>query len=155
MPRSAFAMDEWFRRLQNPLASLPAQLQLSGNQQPSAALVPYMPMIWIPSYAPPGPQNCRPRLHLHSANPSGCPEVGNPAHSTFEEIDLCREIVWNCSSDGIQYSRIKEVDRIYAFIAGFNLKFDIVRRSISGQRPIPSLIECEVPCHDSEKHTGK
>ncbi|TYK13662.1 UBN2_3 domain-containing protein [Cucumis melo var. makuwa] len=57
------------------------------------------------------------------------------------EMDLCREIVWNCPCDGIQYSRIEEVDKIYVSLAGLNLKFDIVHGRILCQRPVPSLME--------------
>ncbi|KAA0032806.1 glutathione S-transferase DHAR3 [Cucumis melo var. makuwa] len=41
----------------------------------------------------------------------------------------------------ITYSRIKEIDKIYDFLAGLNPKFDIVRGHILGQRPIPSLMK--------------
>ncbi|TYK07134.1 RNA polymerase II C-terminal domain phosphatase-like 1 [Cucumis melo var. makuwa] len=59
------AMDEWFRRLQNPPASLLAKMQPFANQEPSAAQIPHAPT----------------RL---AANLSGCLEVGNPARLTFE-----------------------------------------------------------------------
>ena len=102
----------------------------------------------------------------------------------WPEMDLCREIIWNCSSDGIQHSRIEEIDKIYDFLASLNSKFNVVRGPILGQRPIPSLMEvcskvhleedcmsainilttptvdfatfnARSPIHDSEKHNGK
>ncbi|KAA0033436.1 putative mitochondrial protein [Cucumis melo var. makuwa] len=42
-------------------------------------------------------------------------------------MELCMEIVWNCPSDGIQHSRIEEIDRIYVFLAGLYSKFDVVQ----------------------------
>ena len=54
----------------------------------------------------------------------------------WQEMDLCRELIW---SNGVQSFRIEEIDRIYAFLVG--LKFDVVRRRILDQRPIPSLME--------------
>ena len=65
----------------------------------------------------------------------------NKLSLTWQEMDLGRELVWNSSNDGVQYSRFEEVDRIYDFLAGLNSKFDIVREHILGQRPIPSLME--------------
>ncbi|TYK14787.1 reverse transcriptase [Cucumis melo var. makuwa] len=41
----------------------------------------------------------------------------------------------------IQYSRIEEVDRIYDFLVGLNLKFNVVHGRILGQGPTPSLME--------------
>ncbi|TYK19833.1 Copia protein [Cucumis melo var. makuwa] len=58
-----------------------------------------------------------------------------------QKIDLCREIAWNCPNDGIQYSQIEVVDKIYVFLAGHNPKFDIVHGHLLGQIPIPSLME--------------
>ncbi|KAA0058395.1 Copia protein [Cucumis melo var. makuwa] len=42
------------------------------------------------------------------------------------EMNLCREITWDCPCGGFQYSKIKEVDRVYDFLAGLNSKFDVV-----------------------------
>ncbi|XP_038904274.1 uncharacterized protein LOC120090627 [Benincasa hispida] len=36
----------------------------------------------------------------------------------WQEMDLCREIIWNCPQDGIQYSKIEEVERVYDFLTG-------------------------------------
>ena len=56
-------------------------------------------------------------------------------------MDL-RKLVWSNPSDGLQYSRIEEIDRIYDFLLGsLNPKFDIVQGRILGQRSIPSLME--------------
>lgn len=41
-------------------------------------------------------------------------------------MDLCSESFWNCPSDGIQHSGLEEVGRIYDFLAGLNLMFDVV-----------------------------
>ncbi|TYK06563.1 Beta-galactosidase [Cucumis melo var. makuwa] len=59
----------------------------------------------------------------------------------WQEMDLCRETVWDTSNDSIQYARLKEADRIYDFLTGLNPKFDIVCTRILGQRPLPSLIQ--------------
>ena len=48
----------------------------------------------------------------------------------WQEMDLCREIVWNCPCEGVQYSNIEEVDHVYDFLAGLNSKFDLVRGRI-------------------------
>ncbi|KAA0042445.1 Beta-galactosidase [Cucumis melo var. makuwa] len=97
-----------------------------------------------------------------------------------KQVHKCK----NCPSDGIQNSKLKEVDRIYVFLASLNSKFDQVRGRVLGQRPFPSLMEvCSEVCleedrtsamnilttlaidsvafsvtsstHDSEKHNGK
>ena len=54
---------------------------------------------------------------------------------------MFRELVHSSPSDGLQYSRIEEIDIIYDFLVGFNPKFDVVRGRILGQRSIPSLME--------------
>ena len=59
----------------------------------------------------------------------------------WEEMDLCKELVWHDPTDGVQYSRIEENDKIYDFLASLNSKFDVVRGHILGQRSIPSLME--------------
>ena len=51
------------------------------------------------------------------------------------------QLVWRDPTDGVQYSRIEENDRIYDFLAGLNPKFDVVRGRILGQIPISSLME--------------
>lgn len=50
----------------------------------------------------------------------------------WQEIDLCKEIVWNCPNDGLQHSRIAEIDRIYNFLADLQSKYDVARRHILG-----------------------
>ncbi|XP_038887073.1 ABC transporter C family member 2-like [Benincasa hispida] len=65
------------------------------------------------------------------------PNPGDPQ----EQMDLCREIVWNCPVDGVQYLKIEEVDRIYDFLTGLNSKFDGVRSRNLGQRSMSSLME--------------
>ena len=69
-------------------------------------------------------------------------------------MDLCKELVWRDPTDGLQYSRIKEVDRIYDFLAGLNPKFDVIRGHILGQRPIPSLMEVCSEIRLEEDHTS-
>lgn len=100
----------------------------------------------------------------------------------WQKMDLYREIIWNCPSDGIQHSHLEEVDCIYDFLAGLNSNFHVVCGCILGQRPINSLIEvcsevrledhmsddisttlaidfavfsARSSTHDSEKHNGK
>ena len=97
---------------------------------------------------------------------------------------MCRETIWDPSSDGIQCARFEEADWIYDFLAGLNSKFDIVCGCILRQRPLSSLMEvCYEVCleedgmsamsvlttittdstafsarsstHDSEKNNGK
>ncbi|TYK23958.1 transposon Tf2-1 polyprotein isoform X1 [Cucumis melo var. makuwa] len=42
-----------------------------------------------------------------------------PMHSkNLQEMNLCRERVWDTSSDGIQYARLEEADQIYDFLLG-------------------------------------
>lgn len=59
----------------------------------------------------------------------------------WQEMDLCREIVWNYPCGGVQYSKFEEVDLIYNFLVGLNSKFDLARGRIIGQKLIPSLME--------------
>ena len=56
-------------------------------------------------------------------------------------MNLCRETVWDTSSDGIQYARLEEADQIYDFLLGLNPKFDIVCGRILEKRHLPSLME--------------
>ncbi|KAA0040496.1 Beta-galactosidase [Cucumis melo var. makuwa] len=58
-----------------------------------------------------------------------------------QEMDLCRETVWDTTNDGIQYVGLEEADRINDFLNSLNLKFDIVCGCILGQRPLSSLME--------------
>ncbi|XP_038906526.1 uncharacterized protein LOC120092499 isoform X3 [Benincasa hispida] len=72
----------------------------------------------------------------------------------WQEMDLCRQIVWNCAQDGAQYLKLEEADQVYVFLAGLNLKFDNVRSCILGQRPTPSLREVcsEVRLEEDRSH---
>ncbi|TYK15302.1 UBN2_3 domain-containing protein [Cucumis melo var. makuwa] len=74
---------------------------------------------------------------------------------TWQEMDLCKEIVWNCSSDGIQHSRIEEIDRIYNFLAGPHSKFDIDRTSAMSILPTPvvdfAAFIVKTPDHDRKR----
>ena len=33
----------------------------------------------------------------------------------WKEMDLCRDIMWDCPCGGVQYSKIEEVNRVYNF----------------------------------------
>ncbi|XP_050936316.1 uncharacterized protein LOC103497029 isoform X2 [Cucumis melo] len=59
----------------------------------------------------------------------------------WQEMDLCRETVWDTPNDSTQYANLEEADRVYDFLAGLNPKFDNVCGRILGQRPLPSLME--------------
>ena len=59
----------------------------------------------------------------------------------WQEMDLCRELVWSSPSDSVRYSRVAKIVKIYDFLAGLNSKFDIVHGRILGQRSILSLME--------------
>ncbi|TYK11079.1 Beta-galactosidase [Cucumis melo var. makuwa] len=59
----------------------------------------------------------------------------------WQEMDLCRETVWDTPNDSTQYAKLEEADRVYDFLAGLNPKFDNVCGRILGQRPLPSLME--------------
>ncbi|KAA0041977.1 uncharacterized protein E5676_scaffold306G002040 [Cucumis melo var. makuwa] len=52
-------------------------------------------------------------------------------------MDLFRELVWSSPSDGLQYSRIEEIDKIYDFFVGVNPKFDVVRECIKARGQFP------------------
>ncbi|KAA0051025.1 UBN2_3 domain-containing protein [Cucumis melo var. makuwa] len=56
--------------------------------------------------------------------------------------------------DGIQYSRIEVIHRIYDFLDALNLKFDVVLGRILGQRPIPFLMEVCSDVRLEEDHTS-
>ena len=72
----------------------------------------------------------------------------------FGKKYLWKELVRRSPSDGFQYSRIEEIDRIYDFLANLNPKFDIVRGHTLGQRPIPSLMEVFSKIHHVEDCTS-
>ncbi|XP_038887212.1 uncharacterized protein LOC120077401 [Benincasa hispida] len=72
----------------------------------------------------------------------------NKLSMLWQEIDLCREIVWNCAQDGAQYLKIEEADRVYVFLAGLNPKFDGVHSRILGQ---PLLLHSEKRRQSHEK----
>ncbi|KAA0053589.1 UBN2_3 domain-containing protein [Cucumis melo var. makuwa] len=59
----------------------------------------------------------------------------------WQELDLCIETIWNTPNDGTQYAKLKEVDRVYDFLAGLNPKFDTICGRILRQRPLPSLMK--------------
>ncbi|KAL0536299.1 hypothetical protein IC582_025242 [Cucumis melo] len=59
----------------------------------------------------------------------------------WQEMDLCRETVWDTPNDSTQYAKLEEADRVYDFLAGLNPKFDNVCGRILRQRPLPSLME--------------
>ena len=50
----------------------------------------------------------------------------------WQKMDLCTEQVWSSPSNGLQYSKIEEIDNIYDFRAGLNPMFDVVRGCILG-----------------------
>ncbi|XP_038889334.1 uncharacterized protein LOC120079245 [Benincasa hispida] len=59
----------------------------------------------------------------------------------WQEMDLCKEIVWKVHMTEHSMQKNKEADRIYDFLARLNSKFDAIRSRILGQRPTPSLME--------------
>ncbi|KAA0048807.1 Beta-galactosidase [Cucumis melo var. makuwa] len=79
------------------------------------------------------------RKHIHECK-QGAMDVTsffNKLSLIWQEMDLCRELVWRDPTDGLQYSRIEEVDRIYDFLVGLNPKFDVVRGHILERGPLP------------------
>ncbi|XP_038889967.1 uncharacterized protein LOC120079712 [Benincasa hispida] len=68
----------------------------------------------------------------------GATSYFNKLYLIWREMDLCREIVWDCL---VQYSKLEEIDRVYDFLAGLNTKFNAVHSRILGHRPVPSLME--------------
>ncbi|TYK03453.1 Beta-galactosidase [Cucumis melo var. makuwa] len=70
----------------------------------------------------------------------------------WQEMDLCRETVWDTPNDSTQYAKLEEADRVYDFLAGLNPKFDNVCGRILGQRPLPSLMEvCFEVCLEEDR----
>ena len=66
-------------------------------------------------------------------------------------MNLCKGIFWDRRCRGVQYSRIKEVDSSYDFLAGLNSKFDLVHGRILSQRSILSLMEmCSKVCLEED-----
>ncbi|KAA0046572.1 Beta-galactosidase [Cucumis melo var. makuwa] len=59
----------------------------------------------------------------------------------WQEIDLCRETVWDTPNNSMQYAKLEEADRVYDFLQGLNPKFDNVCGRILGQRSLPFLME--------------
>ncbi|KAL0554514.1 hypothetical protein IC582_008437 [Cucumis melo] len=72
----------------------------------------------------------------------------------WQEMDFCRETVWDTLNDGTQYTKLKEADRVYNFLAGLNPKFDIVCGRILRQRTLPSLMEVCFEVRLEEDHTN-
>ncbi|KAL0553894.1 hypothetical protein IC582_007798 [Cucumis melo] len=72
----------------------------------------------------------------------------------WQEMDLCRETVWDTPNDSTQYAKLEEADRVYDFLAGLNPKFDNVCGHILGQRPLPSLMEVCFEVRLEEDHTN-
>ena len=65
------------------------------------------------------------KKQVHHDCKQGTPDMTsyfNKLSLLWQEIDLCRETVWNTPNDGIQYAKLEEVDHIYDFFAGLNLK---------------------------------
>ncbi|KAL0556266.1 hypothetical protein IC582_004778 [Cucumis melo] len=72
----------------------------------------------------------------------------------WQEMDLCRETVWDTPNDSTQYAKLEEADRVYDFLAGLNPKFDNVCGRILRQRPLPSLMEVCFEVHLEEDRTN-
>ncbi|KAA0035962.1 uncharacterized protein E5676_scaffold349G00540 [Cucumis melo var. makuwa] len=70
-------------------------------------------------------------------------------------MDLCREIVWNCPSNGIQYSKIEEVDKIYVFLVHHEEDHTSVMNSLTTPTIGSDAFNVESPSHDNERHNGK
>ncbi|KAA0057570.1 uncharacterized protein E5676_scaffold411G002330 [Cucumis melo var. makuwa] len=70
----------------------------------------------------------------------------------WQEMDLCRETVWDIPNDGTQYAKLEEADRVYDFLVRLNPKFDNVCGRILGQRPLHSLMEiCFEVCLEEDR----
>ncbi|KAA0056332.1 Beta-galactosidase [Cucumis melo var. makuwa] len=72
----------------------------------------------------------------------------------WQEMDLCREIVWNCPSDSIYYSRIEEVDKIHVFLASLNPRPYHAMSSLTNPTSDSTAFSVRSPNHDNEKHSG-
>ncbi|XP_038904350.1 uncharacterized protein LOC120090704 [Benincasa hispida] len=72
----------------------------------------------------------------------------------WQEMDLCREMVWNCPCGGGLHYQSEETDRVYDFLAGLNSKFDAIRSQILGTHPIPSLMEVCSKVHLEEDRSS-
>lgn len=58
-----------------------------------------------------------------------------------QEMDLYQNIQMKCSEDAILLKRFVEKERIYDFLVGLNMEFDVVRVQILGKWDLPSLNE--------------
>ncbi|TYJ97336.1 reverse transcriptase [Cucumis melo var. makuwa] len=71
-------------------------------------------------------------------------------------MDLCREVVQNCTSGGIQCSRIEEIDRIYDFLA---IRLEEDRTSTMYILATPAIdyvaFSARPSTHDGKKDNGK
>ncbi|XP_038880494.1 uncharacterized protein LOC120072153 [Benincasa hispida] len=82
-----------------------------------------------------------PQVHEYKQGTMDVTSYFNKLSLLWQEIDLCREMIWNCSCGGVLHYQSEETDRVYDFLSGLNSKFDTVRSCILGTRPIPSLME--------------
>ena len=44
----------------------------------------------------------------------------------WQEMDLCKETIWNTPNDAIEYAKLEAANHIYNFLVGLNPKFDVV-----------------------------
>ena len=53
-------------------------------------------------------------------------------------------ISWECTEDGVKYSKMVEKERVFDFLHGLNSNLDEIRGRMLGTKPFPSIREAFV-----------
>jgi len=59
----------------------------------------------------------------------------------WQEMDLFYDISWECTKDGVKYSKMIEKERVFDFLHGLNSEFDLdeVKGRLLGTKLFPSI----------------
>jgi hypothetical protein len=68
-------------------------------------------------------------------------EYYNTTKSFWLELDYYQDFKMQCSDDVVILKKYMEIERIFEFLAGLNIKFDQVRVQILGKESLPLLNE--------------
>ena len=68
-------------------------------------------------------------------------------------MDLFYEVRWECTKDGVTYSKMIEIKRVFNFLHGLNPDLDEVRGRLLGSKPFPPIKDAfaEVRREESRK----
>ena len=77
----------------------------------------------------------------------------NVLSELWQEMDLFYDISWECTKNGVKYSKMKEKERVFDFLHGLNSDLDEIKGRLLGTKPFPSIKEvfAEVRREESRK----